>query len=193
MDAVCETLLSADSEAEFVGALLNDDEREVDGDAVDEGDVETAALDVAERLCRDEGETLVEGVPDAVVDALTVEEAVTDGPTVLLAVPLLFGEPLEDKLVRCVGDVDVEPVVVADVVFDTRADAETFVADDDAERNGVNETFGEPDSVTVGEEIAEPTLLKVTRALSESENVLLSRVDADGDPVGLLDDDGEVD
>jgi hypothetical protein len=57
----------------------------------------------------------------------------------------------------------------------------------------VNETLGEPDSEGVADNVPDPALLAVTRALAESVNVPLSRVDADGDTVGLLDGDGDGD
>jgi hypothetical protein len=79
VDADGEALVSAESDAELDGAGLNDGDRDDDGDAVDEGDTDVAALDVVERLCRDDGDTLVEGVPDVDVDALTVMEGVADG------------------------------------------------------------------------------------------------------------------
>ncbi len=57
----------------------------------------------------------------------------------------------------------------------------------------MNETLGEPDSEGVADNVPDPALLAVTRALAESVNVPLSRVDADGDTVGLLDGDGDGD
>ncbi len=111
----------------------------------------------------------------------------------MLVDPLLLGEPLADRLGRCVADTDVELDVVADVVLDARAEADTFVADDDTETSDVNETLGEPDSESVADRVPDSALLPDTRALAESVNVPLSRVDADGDTVGLLDEDGDVD